>query len=68
MLIAGSRHLSAVLDEYVVHYNEHRRIGPGTCARRALTRSLRLPLPISTAQIRRCRVLGELITEYEQAA
>jgi hypothetical protein len=28
MLIAGSRHLSAILDEYVMHYNEHRpRLG-----------------------------------------
>ena len=24
MLIAGPRHLHAVLDEYVMHYNEHR--------------------------------------------
>ncbi len=24
MLIAGPRHLHAVLDEYAVHYNEHR--------------------------------------------
>jgi len=24
MLIAGPRHLRAVLDEYAVHYNEHR--------------------------------------------
>jgi transposase InsO family protein len=24
MLIAGPRHLHAILDEYAVHYNEHR--------------------------------------------
>ena len=69
MLIAGSRHLSAVLDEYVVHYNEHR-------PHRA--RNLRPPgadeiapvaiTDLATAQIRRRRVLGGLITEYEQAA
>jgi len=69
MLIAGSRHLSAVLDEYVVHYNEHR-------PHRA--RNLRPPAAdeiapvaitdLATAQIRRRRVLGGLITEYEQAA
>ena len=33
MLIAGPRHLRAVLDEYVTHYNRHRRTGPGTCGR-----------------------------------
>ena len=69
MLIAGSRHLSAVLDEYVVHYHEHR-------PHRA--RNLRPPgadeiapvaiTDLATAQIRRRRVLGGLITEYEQAA
>jgi putative transposase len=69
MLIAGSRHLSAVLGEYVVHYNEHR-------PHRA--RNLRPPgadeiapvaiTDLATAQIRRRRVLGGLITEYEQAA
>jgi len=47
MLIAGARHLSTVLDEYVVHYNEHLPIGPGTCSRRTLARSLQLPSPIS---------------------
>jgi transposase InsO family protein len=26
MLIAGPRHLHAVLDEYVAHYNQHRRV------------------------------------------
>jgi putative transposase len=69
MLIAGSRHLSAVPGEYVVHYNEHR-------PHRA--RNLRPPgadeiapvaiTDLATAQIQRRRVLGGLITEYEQAA
>ena len=69
MLIAGSRHLSAVLDEYVVHYNEHRLYR---------ARNLRPPgadeiAPVAitvpaTTQIRRRRVLGGLISEYEQAA
>jgi putative transposase len=31
MLIAGLRHLRSVLDEYVAHYNRHRRTGHGTC-------------------------------------
>jgi hypothetical protein len=38
MLIAGPRHLHAVLGEYAVHYNQHRRTGPGTCAHLELTR------------------------------
>jgi putative transposase len=69
MLIAGPRHLRAVLDEYVVHYNQHR-------PHRA--RSLRPPdrdnswtgpvTGLDAARIRRQRVLGGLIHEYERAA
>jgi transposase InsO family protein len=69
MLIAGPRHVSAVLDEYTAHYNKHR-------PHRA--RDLRPPdaaedpraavADITTAKIRRRRVLGGLISEYEQAA
>ena len=69
MLIAGPRHLHAVLDEYVTHYNEHR-------PHRA--RNLRPPVAaeitpaviadLATPEIRRRRVLGGLINEYERAA
>ena len=69
MLIAGPRHLQAVLDEYVAHYNRHR-------PHRA--RSLRSPdhdasatapdTDLAVARIRRRKVLGGLIHEYEQAA
>jgi putative transposase len=69
LLIAGSRHLRAVLDEYVVHYNRHR-------PHRA--RNLRAPdcaditavavTDLTTAKIRRRKVLGGLIHEYERAA
>ncbi len=69
MLIAGPRHLRAVLDEYVAHYNQHR-------PHRA--RNLRPPdcddvsaAPVTgLAAVRiRCRkVLGGLIHEYERAA
>ena len=69
MLIAGQRHLRAVLDEYVGHYNQHR-------PHRA--RNLRPPdsgeittapvTDLATAQIRRHKVLGGLIHEYERAA
>ena len=66
MLIAGQRHLRAVLDEYVAHYNQHR-------PRRAM--DLRPPgggdtpvANLATARIRRHKVLGGLIHEYERAA
>jgi hypothetical protein len=69
MLIAGPRHLRAVLDEYTSHYNQHR-------PHRA--RNLRPPdsddtpaapaTDLTTARIRRQRVLGGLINEYQQAA
>jgi transposase InsO family protein len=69
MLIAGPRHLRAVLDEYVAHYNQNR-------PHRA--RSLRPPDGYDTAtvsvtdlavtRIQRRKVLGGLIHEYRQAA
>jgi putative transposase len=69
VLITGPRHLRAVLDEYVAHYNQHR-------PHRA--RNLRPPdgshvatapvADLATARIRRRRVVGGLIHEYERAA
>jgi putative transposase len=68
MLIAGARHLHMVLHEYTIHYNKHR-------PHRA--RNLRPPgtdeIPsvianLATRKIRRGRVLGGLINEYEWAA
>ena len=69
MLIAGPRHLRAVLDEYAAHDNGHR-------PHRA--RSLRPPdgdeitmamaTDLAVARMRRRRVLGGLIHEYERAA
>jgi putative transposase len=69
MLITGPWHLRAVLDEYVTHYNRHR-------PHRA--RDLRPPdgdditmaavTDLAAARIRRRRVLGGLISEYERAA
>jgi putative transposase len=69
MLIAGPRHLHAVMDEYLSHYNEHR-------PHRA--RNLRPPdrdditmaavTDLTTVKIRRRKVLGGLVHEYERAA
>jgi putative transposase len=66
---AGQGHLRAVLEEYVAHYNQHR-------PHRA--RNLRPPdsgeittapvTDLATARIRRHKVLGGLIHEYERAA
>jgi putative transposase len=64
MLIFGERHLRAVLAEYAAHYNgcrPHRSLDL-----RAPTDSadvIRLPID----RIRRRRVLGGLINEYERA-
>ncbi|HEY2270161.1 MAG TPA: hypothetical protein VGI96_46610 [Streptosporangiaceae bacterium] len=69
MLITGPRPLRAVLDEYAAHYNHHR-------PHRA--RNLRPPdaddiataplTDLAAARIRRRKVLGGLIHEYERAA
>jgi putative transposase len=69
ILITGPRHLRAVLDEYAAHDNRHR-------PHRA--RDLRPPgsddisvaavTDPATAEIRRRRVLGGLINEYQRAA
>lgn len=65
ILTAGPRHLRAVLDEYVAHYNQHRPYR---------ARNLRPPdgddiitapiTDLATARIRRHKVLGGLIHEY----
>jgi putative transposase len=69
MLIAGTRHLRAVLDQYAAHYNQHRP---------PRARSLRPPdgddvtmaaiTDLATVRIRRRSVPGGLISEYERAA
>ena len=69
MLIAGLRHLRRVLDEYALHYNEHRP---------HRGRNLRPPgadeiapavvIDVAAPKIRRRRVLGALINEYGRAA
>ena len=69
MLIIGPRHLRAVLDRYAVHYNHHRphrarNLRPPDCEEittAAIT-------GLTTEKIRRRRVLGGLINEYERAA
>jgi putative transposase len=69
MLIAGQRHLRAVLAEYAARYNQHRphrsrNLRPPDCDE--ITPAVITDL--ATARIRRRRVLGGLINEYERAA
>jgi putative transposase len=69
MLIAGPRHLRAVLGEYAAHYNQHRphrsrNQRPPDCGE--ITPAVITDL--ATARIRRRRVLGGLINEYERAS
>ncbi|WP_329056201.1 transposase [Amycolatopsis sp. NBC_01488] len=65
MLILSERHLRAVLAEYVRHYNGRRP---------HRSRELRPPRPthpaadLSSQRIKRQRLLGGLINEYERAA
>ena len=69
VLIAGPRHLRVVLEEYVAHYN---------CHRPHRARNLRPPdspdavtaviSEMRRAEIRRRKVLGGLISEYQRAA
>jgi putative transposase len=66
MLIINRRHLTAVLAEYVAHYNHHR-------PHRALNQAAPLrspPPPTSRSQLhpRRRDLLGGLIHEYTQVA
>jgi transposase InsO family protein len=69
MLIAGPRHLRAILDEYVGLYNKHRphrarNLRPPDFNDITMTKTTDL----MTARIRRRKVLGGLINQYEPAA
>jgi putative transposase len=69
MLIAGPRHLRAVLDEYVAHYDQHRphrarSLRPPDCDDTTLA-----PVnDLAMVRTRRYNVLGGLSYEYERAA
>ena len=65
MLIAGPRHLRAVLDEYVTHYNRHR---PHRARNLWPPDSGNIVTDPAAVRIRRRKVPGGLIHEYERAA
>jgi putative transposase len=69
MLSAGPRHLHPVLDEYVVHYNEHRpHRGRNLRPPGADEVAPSVAVDGAAPQIRLRGVLGGLINEYERAA
>jgi putative transposase len=69
MLIAGQRHLRAVLDEYVAHYNHCRPHRARNLRPPDSGDNLTVPVTsLATARILRRKVLGGLIHEYERAA
>ena len=68
ILIAGPRHLRAILDEYVTHFNRHRP-HRGRDLRPPDHDSIAAPVTdLATARIQRRKILGGLIHEYERAA
>ncbi|MBS2533121.1 DDE-type integrase/transposase/recombinase [Catenulispora sp. NF23] len=69
ILIGGERHLGVVLDHYIAHYKAGRsHQGEGLSLRAPDDDPNVIPFPAQVDQIRRRRVLGGLINEYETAA
>jgi putative transposase len=69
MLIAGPRHLRAVLNQYAAHFNQHRPQRARNLQPPDHDDSTPAPVTdIAEAPIRRRKILGELIHEYERAA
>ena len=69
ILIAGERHLRVVLDQYIAHYNAGRsHQGDGMSLRAPDDDPNVIPFPAQADRIRRKRILGGLINEYETAA
>jgi putative transposase len=68
MLITGPRHLQAVLEEYVAHYDQDRP-HRGRNLRPPDGGGITAPVTdLATARILRRKVLGGLIHEYDRAA
>jgi putative transposase len=68
MLITGPRHLRAVLEEYVAHYDRHRP-HRGRNLRPPDGGGITAPVTdLATVRIRRREVLGGLIHEYDRTA
>ena len=69
MLIAGPRHLRVVLDEYVDHFSQHRPHRATNLRPPDHDDSITAPVTdLAAAWIRRRKILGGLIHEYERTA
>ena len=68
ILIAGPRHLRAILDAYVMHFNRHRPHRGRDLRPPDHDSIAALVTDLATARIQRRKVLGGLIHEYERAA
>lgn len=69
MFIAGERHLRAVLDQFVDHYNAGRsHQGDGLHLRAPDDDPDVFPFPVPAGRIQRTAILGGLINEYDAAA
>ncbi|HEY2262404.1 MAG TPA: integrase core domain-containing protein [Streptosporangiaceae bacterium] len=69
MLITGPGHVRRVSGEYVAHYNRHRPHRAGNLRPPDWDDIITAPVTdLAAARIRRHRVLGGLIHEYERAA
>jgi putative transposase len=69
MLIYSPRHLLAVLAEFVVHYNEHRpHQSRDQHPPHATDTGPAAVLDLTSARVRRRKILNGLISEYSQAA
>jgi putative transposase len=67
MLIAGPRDLQAALDEYVAHCNQHRPHRARSLRPPDRGESITAPVnDLAAARIRRHKILGGLIHEYER--
>jgi putative transposase len=65
LLITGRRHLTAVLDGYVEHYNRHRH---QSLDQQPPQPRGPQPQPPTGSTVRRRQILGALINEYDRAA
>jgi hypothetical protein len=69
MLIAGLRHLRAILDEYVARYNQHRPHRARYLQPPDRGESITAPVSdLAAARVRRHKILGGLIHEDERVA
>jgi putative transposase len=65
LLITGERHLKSLLDTYAEHFNTHR---PHRALQQRPPHPRQPPTVPDGATIRRRRILGGVINEYQQAA